>query len=99
LLDPNGDYDGDGMSNVAEDIAGTNPLDANSVLRILSLTVGNLLTWSSISSKTYRVQATTSLATNFVPISGIITAAGPSAIYLDSTASNSHKFYRIHVVP
>ena len=27
LLDPNGDYDGDGMSNLAEDIAGTNPLD------------------------------------------------------------------------
>jgi len=43
VLDPNGDYDHDGMSNAAEDLAGTNPLEANTVLRILSLANGNLL--------------------------------------------------------
>jgi hypothetical protein len=99
LLDPNGDYDHDGMSNAAEDLAGTNPLDANSVLRILSLADGNLLTWSSISGKTYRVFATADLTTNFVPISGVVTAASLSATYLDSPATNSCKFYRINVLP
>ena len=99
LLDPAADNDGDGMSNAAEDIAGTNPLDANSVLRILSLSSGNLLTWSSVSSKTYRVLATSDLATNFVPISGVITASSSTATYLDSPATSSQKFYRINVVP
>jgi glycosidase len=99
LLDPNGDYDGDGMSNSAEDLAGTNPLDANSVLRILSLANGNLLTWSSISSKTYCVQATANLTTNFVPISGVITATAPTTTYLDTPATNAQKFYRISIVP
>jgi hypothetical protein len=99
LLDPIGDYDHDGMSNAAEDLAGTNPLDANSVLRILSLADGNQLTWSSVSSKTYRVLATEDLATKFVPISGVLTAAGPTAIYLDTAATNSSRFYRVNVLP
>ena len=99
LLDPNGDYDHDGMSNAAEDLAGTNPLDAASVLSILSLADGNLLTWSSVSGKTYRVWATADLTTNFLPISAIVTGAGPAATYLDTPATNSSKFYRINVFP
>jgi len=99
LLDPLGGYDGDGMSNVNEDIAGTNPLDANSVLRILSLANGNLLTWSSVSSKTYRVLATVNLGTNFAPISGVITASSSTANYLDAGATNAQKFYRVNFLP
>jgi len=99
LLDPNGDYDHDGMSNAAEDLAGTNPLDATSVLRILSLSEGNLLTWSSVVGKTYRVWSTGSLGTNFVPISGVITAAAPTATYLDTSSTNAGKFYRVNVLP
>ena len=99
LLAPNGDYDGDGMNNAAEDFAGTDPLDVNSVLRILSLSNGNLLTWSSISNRTYRILAAIDLSTNFVPISGSITANSPSATYLDSSPTNSRKFYRVNVLP
>lgn len=99
LLDPNGDNDHDGMSNTAEDLAGTNPLDGNSMLRILGLADGNLLTWSSISGKTYRVWATCDLATNFVPISGVVTAASPTATYLDTAATNATRFYRVNVLP
>jgi hypothetical protein len=99
LLDPNGDYDHDGMSNAAEDLAGTNPLDANSVLRILGLADGNLLTWSSVSGKTYCVSATADLTANFVPISGVVTAASLAATYLDTPATNSARFYRVNVSP
>ena len=56
LLDPNGDYDRDGMSNAKEDIAGTNPLDANSVLRIVNLSnAASVLTWTSVSGRNYQV--------------------------------------------
>ncbi len=99
LLDPGDDYDHDGMSNAAEDVAGTNPLDANSLLRILSLADDNQLTWSSVSGKTYRVFATADLATNFIPISGVVTAAGPTATWLDTAATNSTRFYRVNVLP
>jgi hypothetical protein len=99
LLDPNGDYDHDGMSNAAEDFAGTDPRDINSVLRILNLAGGNQLTWSSVSGKTYRVFATADLMTNSVSISGVVAADGPTTTYLDSPATNSARFYRVHVLP
>ena len=99
FLDPNGDFDHDGMSNAAEDIAGTDPLDASSVLRILSLAGGNQLTWSSVSGKTYLIFATEDLTTNFMPISGVITATTATASYLDHAATNSTKFYRVNVLP
>ena len=69
------------------------------MLRILNLANGNLLTWSSVSNKTYRVFATADLATNFVPISGVITAANSTASYLDNAATNARKFYRVNVLP
>ena len=99
LLDPNGDFDQDGMTNAAEDLAGTNPLVSNSPLRILSLTDDNLLTWSSVSGKTYRVWSTTNLATSFAPVSGIVTASGPTAAWLTPSSTNPTTFYRITALP
>lgn len=99
LLDPLGDYDGDGMSNLAEDIAGTNPLDAGSVFRILSLTSSNLLTWSSVSGRAYRVLAATNVTGEFTPLSGIVTATTSTATFLDTSPTNSRKFYRVNVLP
>ncbi len=99
LLAPTADQDGDGMSNGAEDLAGTNPLNANSLLRILSLANGNQLTWSSISNRSYQVEATTNLAFAFSPLSGVVTATGSSAAYTDLTATNRTKYYRVRLVP
>jgi hypothetical protein len=99
LLDPSVDSDGDGMSNGDEAIAGMNPLDANSSLRILSFSTGNVLTWSSVSGRTYQVQATANLLTNFTPLSGIVTSLAPTATYLDLSATNAQQFYRVRVLP
>ena len=74
-------------------------LDPDSVPRILSLTYGNLLTWSSVSNNIYQVVAATNLAIGFIPISGVITATGPTTLYLDIGATNSQKFYRVEMVP
>jgi hypothetical protein len=99
LLAPNGDQDGDGMSNSAEDLAGTSLFDADSVLRITDFENGNLLTWSSVSNRTYQVEATTNLATGFNAISGALTASGPSTSFTDNAATNATKYYRIKLIP
>jgi hypothetical protein len=74
-------------------------LDPASVPRILSFTSGNLLNWSSVSNRIYKVMATTNLAVSFSPISGVITATGPTTFYMDLGATNSQKFYRIEMSP
>ena len=63
------------------------------------IAAGDQLTWSSISGKTYRVLATSDIATSFVPVSGVVTAAGPTAAYLGSPATNSARFYRVNALP
>jgi hypothetical protein len=81
LIDPNGDDDGDGMTNGAEDVAGTNPFDANSKFRITSITRSNQntvsVTWSSVPGKAYKVDSTGSLTAAFSPLTGTIVANGP----------------------
>jgi glycosidase len=99
LLDPIADHDGDGMSNASELVAGTNPLDAASVLRILNLTTENLLAWSSVSGRTYQVLATPGLGTSFTPISGMITATAATASCWLPETTNATRFYRVGVWP
>ena len=99
LLDPAADDDNDGMTNGAEALAGTNPLDANSVLRIVSFTGGNLVSWSSVPGKIYQVLATPNLTTGLTPISGSITATVSVTSFPDPTATNAAKFYRVQVLP
>jgi hypothetical protein len=59
-VNASGDSDADGISNLQEYLAYTNPTDATSALRITSITrnaAGQaVLTWSSVGSTRYRVQ-------------------------------------------
>ena len=53
------DADGDGVSNGEEFLAGTNPLDANSVFRISTFIragLGGQVIWPTISNKTYQLE-------------------------------------------
>ena len=53
-LSPTADSDGDGQSNAAEAAAGTNPLGANDIIRVSSMSrIGNQVTlqWPSIAGK------------------------------------------------
>ncbi len=95
LLDPNGDADGDGMTNSAEDIAGTNPLSANSVFRITNVNSANV-TWSSVVGKTYQLKSATSP-------NGSYTASAPPVTATASTTTQSvtptpGTFYRVEIV-
>lgn len=58
------DYDGDGQAALNEYIAGTDPFDAASTFAITSIEAlpsGEILAWSSVSARKYRVEYSTNL--------------------------------------
>ena len=99
------DSDGDGMNNWQEWIAGTNPTNATSVLKVLAPPATNnasgiKITWQSVLGKYYSVQRATNLG---VPspfttiVSGIFGQNGTTS-YTDTTATNPVPyFFRIGV--
>ena len=111
VTDPNADDDGDGQSNYAEYIAGTNPRDAGSVLRIVSTACNAkgqvTLTWSSVGGTRYRIQVADDANGTFTDIvrdAEVETDSAPvgaasTQTYTDTASSpNSIRFYRIEVV-
>jgi hypothetical protein len=103
-LDPsvaNADPDGDGLSNLQEFLAGTDPTNSASIMRITSITrVGNVntITWDSVNGKTYHLQSTDTLTGTFADVGGPdITASGPSTSTTDTTAVVG-RFYRVRLV-
>lgn len=95
-----GDTDGDGATDYHEILGGTNPEDANSLLRITELANGyHLVVWDSVPGVNYQVWGTTNLSVPMAPISPVIQANGASSFYYDSAPDPSNKFYRIKVVP
>lgn len=102
LLAPDGDEDGDGQSNAAEQIAGTNPFSAASVFQITSFSndsTGTTLTTNSVSGKTYRLWTSTTLREDdWSPIGTPQTGTGEPLTFSHTPASSDPKrFYRVAV--
>jgi hypothetical protein len=92
------DSDGDGMPDWMELIAGTNPYDSNSVLRITGLQNGNQLAWQSVSNIRYQVLATTNLLFPLFPVSTVLQAVDSTTFWSDAALDPTNKFYRVQVV-
>lgn len=96
------DYDRDGLSNLAEYLAGTAPNNPASYLRLTGIassgTNGVLVTWGSATNKLYTLQRTVSLLLPFVDLEQHILSTPPENSYLDSSATNGMQFfYRVRV--
>lgn len=95
------DSDGDGVSDKNEYLAGTNPKDANSVLRITYFarnpaTFINTMYWNGLSSRFYAVQTNTDLANGIWADRVAFTIPGASSMVgADITPTNC--FYRLRV--
>ena len=99
-LDPNGDADGDGVSNLKEALAGTNPFDSNSYPHITAF--GSTATNFSVTipcqlGKVYQLQSITALGgTNWLMETGLVVRAG-SVLTLTAPNGPDGKFFRISI--
>jgi subtilisin family serine protease len=103
--DPHADPDGDGASNLAEFLAGTNPTNFNSALRLSAqrgLGSGLVtLQWPSAAGRYYNLLRSTNLLAGFnTVIQSNLLATPPLNASTDAPpASASSTFYRVQLVP
>lgn len=99
------DSDGDGVMDWAEQIAGTNPNNSNSVFKASTDIQpapggGLIIKWSSVAGKTYAIHRSSGLSQGFSAMANSLPATAPQNQYTDSTATNTGPyFYRIQVIP
>jgi hypothetical protein len=100
------DFDGDGASNFAEYVAGTNLSDRNSVLKIVSIErTGSSATvnFTSVAGRRYRIEATPDLTGTWSTISGDLSGTGEVMTFSDPNGGSgaasplSKRFYRARV--
>lgn len=101
-IDPNDDPDRDGLTNLAEYLAGTVPTDPQSrfaILNVLSDPLGGIrVEWSSVTGKFYAVQRSGSLLNGFTDLQTHIAATSPQNSFRDSSATGfGPYFYRLVV--
>jgi hypothetical protein len=98
---PNADFDGDGLSNAAEYLAGTNPTDANSAfvaqaLRTSSTPSSYEVRWYSTPGKTYTIYKSNNLLAGFTVLQSGLAATPPVNSYTDVSGSGT-AYYMIGV--
>ena len=104
------DPDGDGQSNLAEFLAGTDPTNSLSGLRILSIYPQSndlVIVWATAGGRTNAVQASVGdssggYSTNFTDVSGLISilgSGGTTTNYVDvgGATNTPSRYYRIRL--
>ena len=90
------DPDGDGLSNVEEFLAGTDPLNANSVLKITGIRPvvnGIEIRWASVAGKVYTVEHARTLGGAWLPVKMGLVAEGAETRFVLPGAEGG--FFRI----
>jgi hypothetical protein len=100
------DPDGDGQNNLAEFTAGTNPTDANSAFRIISVgqeTSNIRVTWKTVGGTTNVVEVASVLTNGFSALSSnlLITGSGDvTTNFLDvgGATNGPNRFYHVRLI-
>jgi Bacterial TSP3 repeat len=99
-----GDPDGDGMSNLREFRAGTNPTDPSSrfeVVEISKVLSGISIQWTSQADRSYRVKRSPNLLaplSEYAVVKSGLTATPPMNQFIDTTTgTNAMFFYLIEI--
>ncbi|HSU56192.1 MAG TPA: GH25 family lysozyme [Candidatus Dormibacteraeota bacterium] len=105
-VDPYTDADGDGVSNLQEFQAGTNPTNATSTFRIVSVTRTNnnvRLDWTTVGGHTYSVQfASNSVSGIFADLATVSVPGSNESTtnYVHNGAATGQAgFYRVRLAP
>ena len=100
--DPTADPDHDGMTNLQEYLAGTNPTDSVSVLRFVNVRRdpqgGVSLQWASATNKSYSLLRAPNLLGSYTVLASNLLATPPSNSFHDTNAAGTGRsFYRLRV--
>ena len=100
--DAEDDADKDGQTNRDEFYAGTDPRDAGSNLRIVSVgvTAEGLprVEWASVPWKDYRIVGKTDIRAAWSPVSDV-RSVGASTVFTDAAIAGDRKFYAVQTLP
>jgi hypothetical protein len=100
---PGADPDGDTFNNQAEYIAGTNPTNALSLLKIDTVVLnggGSTITWQSGPGRSYQVWSRRDVANDAWQTVGLpVAASGASTQFTDVSTTNGFRFYRVQALP
>ncbi|TAL05810.1 MAG: matrixin family metalloprotease [Verrucomicrobia bacterium] len=100
---PAADPDHDGYNNYAEFISGTVPTNSASYLKVLSTTTtgsGTTVKWTGSAGKRYQLTSRTNMASApWQNLGGVFTASNSAPQFLDTSATNGMRFYRVQALP
>ncbi|HEX9047987.1 MAG TPA: thrombospondin type 3 repeat-containing protein, partial [Verrucomicrobiae bacterium] len=100
---PNTDTDGDGLTDYAEFIAGTNPTNAASRFYFVSAALGTnstpVIAWTAVTNRLYQVNASTDLFNWFPETPWLQMSNGATMTFTETNPAGSAEFYRVQVRP